>query len=86
MALLREAPRAVGCDLSQLHTAGLVAGGRPALPVFVGSWLGLALVSGSAILLGRRLIKRVKLSIVRYVGAMVCDVLAILTVIEALSR
>ena len=73
-------------DLSQLLTAGLVAGGRPALPVFVGSWLGLALVSGAAILLGRWLIKRVKLSVVRYVGATVCGLLAILTVIEALTR
>jgi putative Ca2+/H+ antiporter (TMEM165/GDT1 family) len=60
-------------DLSQLLTAGLVASGRPGLPVFIGSWLGLAAVSGAAILLGRWLLKRVKLSLVRYVGATVCD-------------
>jgi putative Ca2+/H+ antiporter (TMEM165/GDT1 family) len=72
-------------DLSQLLTAGLVASGRPALPVFIGSWAGLAVVSGAAILLGRWLMKRVKLSVVRYVGAVVCAVLAVLTVIEALT-
>jgi putative Ca2+/H+ antiporter (TMEM165/GDT1 family) len=73
-------------DLSQLLTAGLVAAGRPAVPVFIGSWAGLAVVSGLAILLGRWLMKRVKLSVVRYVGAAVCAVLAVLTVIEALTR
>jgi putative Ca2+/H+ antiporter (TMEM165/GDT1 family) len=73
-------------DLSQLLTAGLVASGRPGLPVFVGSWLGLAVVSGSAILLGRWLMKRVKLSLVRYVGAIVCVVLSVLTVVEVLTE
>ncbi|MEV6492092.1 TMEM165/GDT1 family protein [Actinoplanes sp. NPDC051633] len=72
-------------DLSQLLTAGLVASGRPAVPVFFGSWAGLALVSGLAILLGRWLLKRVKLSLVRYVGATVCLILAIITVIEAVT-
>jgi putative Ca2+/H+ antiporter (TMEM165/GDT1 family) len=72
-------------DLSQLLTAGLVASGRPVLPVFIGSWLGLGVVSGAAILLGRWLMKRVKLSVVRYVGAAVCIVLAVLTVIEVVT-
>jgi Ca2+/H+ antiporter, TMEM165/GDT1 family len=72
-------------DLSQLLTAGLVASGRPGLPVFVGAWLGLAVVSGAAILLGRWLMKRVKLSLVRYVGATVCAILAVITVVEALT-
>jgi putative Ca2+/H+ antiporter (TMEM165/GDT1 family) len=72
-------------DLSQLLTAGLVASGRPAVPVFFGSWAGLALVSGLAILLGRWLLKRVKLSLVRYVAAGVCTLLAILTMVEALT-
>ena len=71
-------------DLSQLLTAGLVASGRPAVPVFIGSWAGLALVSGLAILLGRWLLKRVKLSLVRYVAAVVCAALAIITLIQAL--
>jgi putative Ca2+/H+ antiporter (TMEM165/GDT1 family) len=38
-----------------------------------------------AILLGRWLLTRIKLSLVRYLGAFVCTVLAILTLIEALT-
>jgi putative Ca2+/H+ antiporter (TMEM165/GDT1 family) len=72
-------------DLSQLLTAGLVASGKPAVGVFAGSWAALAVVSGAAVLLGRWLMKRIKLSLVRYVGATVCAVLAVITVIGALS-
>jgi putative Ca2+/H+ antiporter (TMEM165/GDT1 family) len=72
-------------DLSQLLTAGLVASGRPALPVFVGSWVGLAVVSAAAVLLGRVLLRRIRLSIVRYVGAAVCAVLAVVTTVSALA-
>jgi Ca2+/H+ antiporter, TMEM165/GDT1 family len=71
-------------DLSQLLTASLVASGRPAVPVFVGSWLALVVVSGAAVLLGRWLLRRVRLSVVRYVGASVCAVLAVITAVEAL--
>ena len=70
-------------DLSQLLTAGLVASGRPAVPVFFGAWLGLAVVSGLAILLGRWLLKRVTLSLVRCVAATVCTALAVITLIQA---
>jgi Ca2+/H+ antiporter, TMEM165/GDT1 family len=69
-------------DLSQLLTAGLVASGRPALPVFLGSWAALAVVSGLAVLLGRWLLRRVRLSVVRYVAAGVCAVLAVITFIS----
>jgi Ca2+/H+ antiporter, TMEM165/GDT1 family len=72
-------------DLSQLLTAGLVASGRPPVPVFAGAWLGLAVVSGLAILLGRWLLTRVKLSLVRYVAAVVCTILAVITLMEALT-
>lgn len=72
-------------DLSQLLTASLVASGRPAVGVFLGSWLGLSLVAGAGVLLGRVLLRHVRLAIVRYVGAAVCAILAILTVITALS-
>ncbi|MFC7245427.1 TMEM165/GDT1 family protein [Catellatospora aurea] len=71
-------------DLSQLLLAGLVASGRPMLPTFLGGWLGLATVSGLAVLLGRWLLKRVKLSVIRYVGAGVCAVLAVVTLLSAL--
>ena len=72
-------------DLSQLLTAGLVASGKPAVPVFIGSWAALAAVSGAAVLLGRWLMTRIRLSLVRYVGATVCAVLAVITAISALT-
>lgn len=72
-------------DLSQVLTASLVASGRPAIPVFVGAWLALATVSGAAVLLGRWLLRRVRLSVVRYLGSAVCGVLAVVTAITALS-
>jgi len=72
-------------DLSQLFTAGLVASGRPALPVFFGAWAALACVSGTAVLLGRVLLRHVRLSVVRYVAAGLCAVLAMITLIGALA-
>jgi putative Ca2+/H+ antiporter (TMEM165/GDT1 family) len=72
-------------DLSQLLTAGLVASGRPPVPVFVGSWLALAVVSGAAVLLGRWLLGRVPMSLVRYVASAVCAVLAGATVVGVVT-
>jgi putative Ca2+/H+ antiporter (TMEM165/GDT1 family) len=72
-------------DLSQLLTAGLVASGRPPIPVFIGSWLALATVSGGAVLLGRWLLRHVRLSFVRYVAAGVCALLAVVTAVSALT-
>jgi putative Ca2+/H+ antiporter (TMEM165/GDT1 family) len=69
-------------DLSQLLTAGLVAKGNNPYGVFLGSWLGLAAVSGAAVLLGRALLARVRLSIVRYVAAGVCAALAVVTLVS----
>ena len=71
-------------DLSQLFTAGLVAKGEPPLAVFVGSLAALVLVSGLAVLLGRVLLRRVRLSLVRYVAAAICAVLAVITLVGAL--
>jgi len=72
-------------DLSQLLTAGLVAQGRHPLGVFAGSWAALALISLAAVLLGRVLMRYVSLSLVQYVGAAVCALLAVVTVIGAFS-
>jgi putative Ca2+/H+ antiporter (TMEM165/GDT1 family) len=72
-------------DLSQILTASLVAAGRPPWPVFVGSWVGLAVVSGAAVVLGRALLRRVRLSLIRFVGAAVCGVLATVTAVAALT-
>jgi Ca2+/H+ antiporter, TMEM165/GDT1 family len=68
-----------------LLTAGLVASGRNPIAVFIGSWLALTVVSGAAVLLGRWLRKRVKLSVIRYVAAGIRLVLAVLTTVEALA-
>ena len=68
-------------DLSQLLTAGLVAKGNNPYATFVGSWLGLVLVSGLAVLLGRWLLKRIRLDMVRYIAAGVCAALALITAI-----
>ena len=72
-------------DLSQLLTAGLVASGKPALPVFFGAWAALACVSGLAVLVGRVLLRRVKLSLVRYLAAAVCTALAVITIVGAVT-
>jgi len=72
-------------DLSQLLTVSLVAAGRPAFPVFAGSWLGLVMVAGAGVLLGRVLLRHIRLSVIRYIGGAVCAVLAVVTVVTALQ-
>lgn len=71
-------------DLSQLLTAGLVASGRPAVPVFLGSWLGLALVAGLGVALGRVILRYVRLQLIRYLGAGVCAVLAVVILVSVI--
>lgn len=70
-------------DLSQLFTAGLVASGEPPAAVFLGAWAALATISGAAVLAGRWVQRRVRLSLVRYVAAAVCTVLALVTAASA---
>jgi Ca2+/H+ antiporter, TMEM165/GDT1 family len=72
-------------DLSQLLTAGLVARGGHPVAVFAGSWAGLALISAAAVLLGRVLMRYISLAVVQYVGAGVCTVLAVVTLIAAFT-
>lgn len=69
-------------DLSQLFTAGLAARYADPVSVFVGSLAALLTVSGLAALLGKALLARVRPSIVRRVGAVVCAVLAVATVAD----
>jgi putative Ca2+/H+ antiporter (TMEM165/GDT1 family) len=63
-------------DLSQLLTAGLAARYQDPVSVFTGSWLALVTVAALAVLLGRTLLRFVRLSTIRRVGALVCLVLA----------
>ena len=65
-------------DLSQLLTAGLAARYHDPLSVFVGSWLALVTVAGLAVILGRTLLRFVRLSTISRIGAVVCLLLACL--------
>ena len=75
-------------DLSQLLTAGLAARYHDPLSVFVGSWLALVTVAGLAVILGRTLLRFVRLSTISRIGAVVCLLLACLAaydVVRSLS-
>jgi putative Ca2+/H+ antiporter (TMEM165/GDT1 family) len=69
-------------DLSQLLTISLVGRFQEPVSVFVGAWGALLAVSGLAVLVGRILLRHVKLSVVHYVGASVCLLLAAITAYE----
>ncbi len=68
-------------DLSQLLSVGLVARYGEPIEVFAGSFLALAAVAGLAVLLGRVLVRRIRLALVNYVGSLVCAVLAVVTAV-----
>ena len=69
-------------DLSQLLTISLVARYDDPVSVFVGAWGALLAVSGLAVVVGRVLLRHVRLSVLHYVGAGVCLLMAGLTVWE----
>lgn len=69
-------------DLSQLLTISLVAKYDDPWSVFLGAWGALLAVSGLAVIVGRMLLNHVKLSVLHYVGASVCLLMAGLTVWE----
>jgi putative Ca2+/H+ antiporter (TMEM165/GDT1 family) len=69
-------------DLSQLFTAGLAARYDDPVSVFVGAFAALLVVSGLAVLVGRALLQRLRPSTLRRAGAVVCALLAALTVAD----
>ena len=69
-------------DLSQLLTISLVAKYDAPVSVFLGAWGALLAVSGLAVIVGRLLLQHVRLSVLHYVGATVCVLMAGLTVWE----
>jgi putative Ca2+/H+ antiporter (TMEM165/GDT1 family) len=69
-------------DLSQLLTLSLVAKYDDPVSVFIGAWGALLAVSGLAVLVCRVLLARIKLSLLHYLGASVCLLMACLTVWE----
>ena len=72
-------------DLSQLLTISLVTKYEDNLSVFLGAWAALLTVSGLAVLAGRVLLRYLRLSVLHYVGAAVCLVLAGLTLYELVT-
>ncbi len=70
-------------DLSQLFTAGLVVRFEDPVSVFLGSWLALVTVAALAIVVGRALLRLVRLATLRRISATICSVLAVLTGLEA---
>ena len=73
-------------DLSQLLTISLVTKYHDHFNVFVGAWGALLTVSGLAVLAGRVLLRYMRLSLLHYIGAAVCLVLAVVTLVEVLNR
>lgn len=69
-------------DLSQLLTLSLVARHDDPVSVFIGAWAALLTVSGLAVIVGRILLAKVKLSVLHYLGATVCGALAAFTAFE----
>jgi putative Ca2+/H+ antiporter (TMEM165/GDT1 family) len=71
-------------DLSQLLTINMVARFNDPVSVFLGSWGALLTVSGLAVLAGRVLLRHMRLSLLHYIGAGVCLLLATVTAMELL--
>jgi putative Ca2+/H+ antiporter (TMEM165/GDT1 family) len=72
-------------DLSQLLTISLVGKYGHPVSVFVGAWGALLVVSGLAVLAGRYLLRMVRLSVIHYIGAAVCLLLAGVTIYELVA-
>ncbi len=72
-------------DLSQLLTLSLVAKYDDPLSVFVGAFAALLAVSGLAVLVGRVLLTRIRLSTLHYIGGTACLVLLVITLWEILG-
>jgi putative Ca2+/H+ antiporter (TMEM165/GDT1 family) len=72
-------------DLSQLLTISFVTKYHDHLSVFAGAWAALLTVSGLAVLAGRVLLRYMRLSVLHYIGAAVCLVLAVVTLVEVVK-
>lgn len=69
-------------DLSQLITISLVSKYDEPVSVFLGAWAALLTVSGLAVVAGRYLLQRIRLSLVYYLGATICLILEAVTLYE----
>jgi putative Ca2+/H+ antiporter (TMEM165/GDT1 family) len=73
-------------DLSQLLTISFVTRYDDHLNVFIGAWAALLTVSGLAVVAGRVLLRYLRLAVLHYIGAAVCLLLAVLTVVELIAE
>ena len=71
-------------DLSQLLTISLVGRYHDPVSVFFGAWAALVVVSGLAVVVGKVALRYVKLSVIHYIGAAVCVLLAVITLVDVL--
>ncbi|HEX2176065.1 MAG TPA: TMEM165/GDT1 family protein [Nocardioidaceae bacterium] len=71
-------------DLSQLLTMSQVARTSEPVSVFIGAWAALLLISALAVFVGRLLLRYLRLAVLHYVGAGVCALFAVLTLVELL--
>lgn len=72
-------------DLSQLATAGFVARGGQPLSVAIGAFLALALVSALGAVIGRALLKRLRLAVIRRIGGGICLFFAFLLTLDLIG-
>jgi len=72
-------------DLSQLLTAGLVVKYQDPVSVGVGAFLALTTVSALGAVLGRQLLKRIRLATIRRVGGGLCLLLAAVSFAQVLG-
>jgi putative Ca2+/H+ antiporter (TMEM165/GDT1 family) len=72
-------------DLSQLLTISFVGRYDDHVSVFIGAWSALLVVSGLAVLVGRVLLRYMRLAVLHYVGAGVCLLLALVTAYELVA-
>jgi putative Ca2+/H+ antiporter (TMEM165/GDT1 family) len=63
-------------------TAGLVVKYQNPVPVGVGAFLALATVSALGAVLGRSLLKRIRLATIRRIGGGVCLLLAVASLLQ----
>jgi Ca2+/H+ antiporter, TMEM165/GDT1 family len=72
-------------DLSQLLTAGLVVKYQDPVSVGIGAFLALAAVSATGAVVGRTLLKRIRLATIHRVGAGLCLLLAVASLLQVLN-
>jgi putative Ca2+/H+ antiporter (TMEM165/GDT1 family) len=72
-------------DLSQLLTISLVAKYKEPASVFIGALAALLAVSGLAVIVGKQLLRWIQLHVLHFVGAVICLILGIYTLVEVVA-